>query len=380
MEFNSSHIEIRKVAREFAERELTPEILDETERSGMFPLSIYRKMGALGLLGIKTPKKYGGLGADYLSYVIVMEEIARVSMVATVFLTTPNSLGGGPLLLSGTEEQLDKYLRPAVTGEKFISFAITEPGAGSDAGGTVTTAEKDGDYFILNGRKTFITGAPIAGAAIIYTRTDRGSKGGRGITAFIVDLDLPGVSTGKPEDKMGIIGCPTSDIILENVRVHKSAMLGEEGMGFKNAMKTLDIGRIGIAAQSIGVAQGCLDEAIKFAKNHQCEDGVLADQQAIRFSIAEMAAKLKAAKELTYEAARLKEIGDPDAGMTASMAKLIASETCNELAAKSLQVHGEYGYMKGSRIERLYRDSRVLTIYEGTSQIQKVVISGQLLR
>lgn len=380
MLFSEKHQLIRKMARDFAEKELTKDILDQIEATGEFPKDLYEKMAKVGFFGIKTPVEYGGQGADYLSYVIIMEEIARVSAVTAVWVTGPNSLGSGPLMLSGTEEQLQKYLKPFAEGKIIVGFAITEPGAGSDAGGTTTTAEKDGDYYILNGRKAFITGAPVDDACIIYAKTDLKAKGNKGISAFIVDMDLPGVSVGKPEAKMGIVGCPTSDIVLENVRVHKSALLGEEGMGFKNAMKTLDMGRIGIAAQSIGVAQACLDESIKYAKERKQFGRRIADFQAISFMIADMATKLKAAKELVYEAARLKEANDPEASMAASMAKYFASETCNELAAKAVQIHGGYGFIKDYKVERLYRDCRVFTIYEGTSQVQQMVIAGNLLK
>ena len=282
-------------------------------------------------------------------------------------------------MLAGTEEQLQKYLKPIAAGEKIMAFALTEPGAGSDSGGTVTTAVKDGDYYILNGRKTFITTAPVADWSIIYAKTDRTQKGSRGISAFIVDMKLPGVSCGKAEHKMGIIGCPTSDIILEDVRVHKDDLLGEENRGFQNAMKTLDIGRIGVAAMSIGVAQGAFDEAVKFAKERKQFNQRIADFQAISFMIADMATKLQASKELVYRAAQLKDINSPEAGTAASMAKYYATEACNEIAAKAVQIHGGYGYIKEYKVERIYRDCRVFTIFEGTSQIQQMVIAGNII-
>jgi len=379
MIFSEKHQLIRKLVRDFAQKELTNDILDEVEESGVFPHEILEKMAKIGLFGIKISKELGGQGADNLAYVIMVEEISRVSPVASLYANSPNSLSGGPILLSGTPKQLEKYLRPCVTGEKMIAFGLTEPGAGSDAGGMTTVAVRDGDYYILNGRKTFITMAPLADYTIIYAKTDM-SAGTRGITAFIVDMKLSGVSCGKPEHKMGLIGCATSDIILEDVRVHKSEILGEIGKGFINAMKTLDGGRLGVAAQSIGVAQGCLDETVKYAKERKQFGKPIAKFQAISFMIAEMATKLAAAKELTYNAAVLKDTNSPEAGMACSMAKLFASEACNEIAGKAVQIHGGYGYMKDYRVERLYRDCRVFTIYEGTSQVQQMVISGQLLK
>ncbi len=376
--FTEQHELVRKLAREFAETELTKEVLDKVEEEEVFPEEILDKMAKAGFFGIKIPKQYGGQGGDARSYVIVMEEIARVSGVASIYVSSPNSLSGGPFLLSGNAEQKEKYLRPVVTGEKKVCFALTEPGAGSDAGGMQTTAVKDGDYYVLNGRKTFITMAPLADWAVVYAKTDM-SMGTKGISAFIVDMKQEGVSCGKPEKKMGVVGCATSDIILENVRVHKDNLLGQEGKGFINAMKTLDTGRMGVAAQSIGVAQGCLDEAIKYAKERKQFGHPIAKFQAIAFMIAEMATKLEAAKNLVYKTAWLIDNGQ-DASMAASMAKFYASEVCNEIAAKTVQIHGGYGFIKDYKIERMFRDCRVFTIYEGTSQVQQMVISGKLLK
>ena len=379
MIFTERHDLVRKLARDFAETELTNAVLDEIEETGEYPKEILAKMGKAGFFGIKTPKEYGGQGSDYVSYVIVLEELGRVSAVTDIWVSAPNSLGGGPLMLAGSEAQLKKYLTPVATGERIMAFALTEPGAGSDAGGTVTTAVRDGDHYVLNGRKTFITTAPVADWAIVYAKTDRSQKGSRGISAFIVDMKLPGVSCGKNEHKMGIIGCPTSDIILEDVRVHKDDLLGEENRGFQNAMKTLDIGRIGVAATSIGVAQGALDEAVKYAKERKQFGRRIAEFQAISFMLADMATQLQAAKELVYRAAQLKDINSPEAGTAASMAKYYASEACNEIAAKAVQIHGGYGYIREYKVERIYRDCRVFTIFEGTSQVQQMVIAGSLI-
>ena len=379
MIFDAKHEMIRKLVRQFAETELTTEVLDRVEETGEFPEEIVEKMAKCGFLGLKIPREYGGAGADTLAYVIMIEEIARVSAVASLYANTPNSLGGGPLMQAGTKEQLEKYLVPAVQNTIKIVFALTEPGAGSDAGSMVTTATKDGDYYVLNGRKCFISGAPIADYCIVYAKTDM-TKGNKGISAFVVDMKTPGVSCGKHEAKMGIVGYPTSDVVLEDVRVHKSDMLGKENMGFINAMKTLDGGRLGVSAQSIGVAQGCLDEAIKYSKERVQFGKPICKNQAIAFMIADMATKLTAAKELVYLAAQMKDKNDPKASMYCSMAKYYASETCNEIAAKAVQIHGGYGFIKEYPVERKYRDCRVFTIYEGTSQVQQMVISGNLLK
>ena len=368
---------MRKLARDFATTELTPEILDQVEDTGIFPKDIQKKMADTGFYGIKVPVKYGGQGSDHLAYAITIEEFARVSAVGSLYVNSPNSLGGMPILIAGTEEQKMKYLKPMVQGEIVIPFGLTEPGGGSDAGGVRSTAKKDGDYYILNGRKTFITMAPFADYSVIYANTDP-AKGAKSMTAFIVDMKLPGVSLGKEEQKLGLVGCATSDIILEDVRVHKDDILGEIGSGFKDAMKVLDVGRIGVAAQSLGVAQACLDEAIKYSKERKQFGKYLCEHQAIAFMLADMATKVKAARELVYDAAVTKDTGG-NSTLASSMAKYYASEICNEVAAKALQIHGGYGFVRGFKIERLYRDCRVFTIYEGTSRVQQMVISSQIL-
>lgn len=379
MILSEKHRLIRKLVRDFCQSEFTSDVLDKVEETGIFPVELQKKMAQAGFYGIKIPRELGGQGADNLAYVIMLEEIARVSPVASLYANSPNSLSGGPILYAGTPQQLEKYLRPCVTGQKMLAFALTEPGAGSDAGGLTTTAVPCGSDFVLNGRKTFITMAPLADYAIVYAKTDM-SKGSKGISAFIVDMKSPGVSCGKPEKKMGLIGCATSDIILEDVKVSHDDLLGELNRGFINAMKTLDGGRLGVAAQSLGVAQACLDESIKYAKERRQFGQPIAKFQAISFMIAEMATELEAARELTYHAAVLKDRNSPDAGRYCSMAKLFASEACNRIAASAVQIHGGYGFTKDYRVERLYRDCRVFTIYEGTSQVQKMVIAGSLLK
>ena len=378
MFLSEQHEMIRKLVRNFAETELTDDILDAVENGAEYPAEVLDKMAKCGFFGVKVPKEFGGQGGDIRSYVVMAEEFARISAVSCIWALTPNSLGGGPLLLAGTDEQKNKYIRELSTGKKRICFALTEPGAGSDAGSMTSTAEKDGDYYVINGRKCFITMAPVADYAIVYAKTDR-TKGSKGISAFIVDMKLPGVSTGKAEDKMGVRGCPTSDIILTNVRVRKDDLLGEEGQGFINAMKTLDVGRIGVAAQSVGVAQRALEESVKYAKERKQFGKPICVNQGISFMLAEMATKLEAARLLTYKAAWLKDINQ-DATKVASMAKFFAAETCNEICAKAIQIHGGYGFIKDYVVERLYRDCRIFTIYEGTSQVQQMVIAGQILK
>jgi len=378
MFLSEQHEMIRKLVRNFAETELTDDILDAVENGAEYPPAVLDKMAQCGFFGVKVPKEFGGQGGDIRSYVVMAEEFARISAVSCIWALTPNSLGGGPLLLSGTDEQKNKYITELSTGKKRICFALTEPGAGSDAGSMTSTAEKDGDYYVINGRKCFITMAPVADYAIVYAKTDR-AKGSKGISAFIVDMKLPGVATGKPEDKMGVRGCPTSDIILTNVRVHKDDLLGEEGQGFINAMKTLDVGRIGVAGQSVGVAQRALEESVKYAKERKQFGKPICVNQGISFMLAEMATKLEAARLLTYKAAWLKDTNQ-DATKVASMAKFFAAETCNEICAKAIQIHGGYGFIKDYVVERLYRDCRIFTIYEGTSQVQQMVIAGQILK
>ncbi len=371
---------MRKNFRNFAETEFTTEIQEELDRTGEFNWDIWKKMGKYGFTGVKLPEKYGGQGGDNLAYVLMNEEFCRVCPVLGIYANTPNSLGGGPLLACGNEEQLEKYLRPAATGEKQIVFGLTEPGAGSDAGSMVTRAVEDGDYFVINGRKCFISGAPIADYAIVFARTDFTQKGARGISIFIVDMKLPGVSCGKPEEKMGIAGYPTSDLVLEDVRVHKSDLLGPLHKGYAVAMSTLDGGRLGVAAQSLGIAQGCLEEATAYAKERKQFGKPIGYHQAVGFMLADMATEIEAARTLIYQTAIAKDNNQKDASVMCSMAKYFASEMANRVAAKAVQIHGGYGYTKDYKVERFYRDARIMTIYEGTSQVQQIVISRSLLK
>ena len=378
MYLTEKHELFRKLVRSFAETELKPDILEKIEETNSYPKDILEKMAKCGFFGVKIPRKWGGAGLDTRSFAILNEELARISAVSAIYANTPNSLGSAPILKSGTDKQREKYLPPIARGEVITAFAVTEPDAGSDVGGTQTTAEKDGDHYILNGRKCFVTHAPEADLTIVYASTDV-TKGTRGISAFILDMALPGVSTGLPEKKMGVIGAPTSDIILNDVRVHKDDLLGDENRGIVNMMQTLDVGRVGVAAQSIGVAGGALDEAVKYAKERTQFGKKIKEFQGISFMLAGMATKLEAARLLTYHAAYLHDTGKKTS-QAASMAKFYASEICNEICANAIQVHGGYGFIKGYRVERAYRDCRVFTIYEGTSQVQQMVIAGHLLK
>ena len=380
MILSEKHQMMRKLYRQFAETEFTPELLDHLEETGEFNWDMHNKMAKYGFMGVKIPVEYGGQGGDSLAYVMMVEEFARVSPVLSIYANTSNSLGAGPLLFCGTEEQKQKYVVPVAKGEKILAFALTEPGAGSDAGGTQTTAVEDGDFYILNGRKTFISGAPMADYCVVYAKTDPTQKGSRGISMFIVDMKLPGVSCGKPEHKMGIIGYPTSDVILENVRVHKSDLLGPLHKGFATAMKTLDGGRLGMSAQALGIAQGCLEESIKYAKERKQFGQPIAKFQAISFMIAEMATEIEAARQLIYSTAVRKDTGDPEASKLCAMCKYFAAEMCNRVAYKAVQIHGGYGYIKEYKVERFYRDARITSIYEGTTQVQQMVISSSLLK
>ena len=324
------------------------------------------------------PKEYGGAGADYASYAIIMEEISKRCASTGTFITAGASLVALPLLNFGTEIQKQKYLKPLALGEKIGCFGLTEPGAGSDAASGTTTARWEGDHYVLNGRKCFITNAPIADFAIISAMTDR-TKGVKGISVFIVDANTEGWSVGAHENKMGIRGTITSDIVLDNVKVPKENLLDVEGKGFKIMMNTLDYGRIGVAAQALGIAQGALDEAIKYVKERKQFGKPLSKFQNTQFKIAELATKVQAARLLVYDAAKIKDEGGKP-GLQSSMAKYYAAEIANEVAYWALQLHGGYGYIKDYPIERMYRDARITSIYEGTSQIQQMVIAGYLLK
>ena len=374
----AAHEELRAKIRSFAEEEIKP-LAFLMDQNNEFPEEAVKKLGKLGWMGIPYPKEYGGAGLDALSYAIAVEELARVDGGAGVILSAHVSLGSWPIFAYGTEEQKKKYLVPLAKGEKIGAFGLTETNAGSDAGGTETTALDKGDYYLLNGGKIFITNAPKADTYVVFAVTTP-DIGTRGISAFIVEKGWKGFEFGDHYDKMGIRSSSTAELIFNDVKVPKENLLGKEGEGFKIAMSTLDGGRIGIAAQALGIAQGAFEHALSYSKERVQFGKPICKNQAIAFMIADMATKLTAAKELVYLAAQMKDKNDPKASMYCSMAKYYASETCNEIAAKAVQIHGGYGFIKEYPVERKYRDCRVFTIYEGTSQVQQMVISGNLLK
>ena len=375
--FNEDHESIREMARDFANKTLAP-IADQVDKTDHFPEEVAQQMADLGFFGLKIPEEFGGLGLDMRSYVSVMEEIAKKCATATLYISSANSLSTAPIVLSGTQEQKELYLPGVVSGEAYIAFGLTEPNAGSDAASLTTKAVEDGDDYIITGRKCFITFAPLCKYAVIYAKTSP-EKGAKGISAFMVDMSLPGVSCGKHEEKMGQRGVPVSDILLEDVRVPKSCLLGQKDLGFINAMKTLSVGRIGVASMCLGIAQEVIDLAVNHTKNRVQFGKPLCKNQAIAFMLADMETKLNAARQLVYNAAWLMDNGQP-VDKAASMAKYFAAETAIEIVNKSLQLHGGYGYSQEYEIERLYRDVRITSIYEGSSQVQQMVISGQLLK
>ncbi len=373
---SKKHEMIKKLAREFADTEIAPLAaeMDETEE---YSKELREKIKNCKFHCITIPKEYGGCGGDYLSAVIVMEEISRAD-AASSSETMPNSLTGSPILYFGNEEQKQKYLRGMAEGTLEGAFGITEPGAGSDTSAITTTAVKDGNSYILNGRKCFITHGAICDFITVFAKTDLNARGTSGISAFIVEADWKGFSRGKIENKLGIRSSKTCDIVMEDVRVPEKNLLGREGQGFKICMATLDSGRITVAAQGLGIAQGALDEAIKYTKERVQFGKPISRLQNTQFELADMATRVECGRGLVYSAALLKDAGK-NITKVAAMAKYYCGELCNNIAYRSLQLHGGYGFMKDYPIERMYRDARIVSIYEGTSEIQKVVIASNIL-
>ena len=371
-----AHEELRAKVRAFAEEEIKP-IAFMLDQQNEFPDEAIRKLGEMGLMGIPFPAEYGGAGLDALSYAIAVEELARVDGGAGVILSAHVSLGSWPIFAYGTEEQKKKYLIPLAKGEKIGAFGLTEPNAGSDAGGTETTAVLKGDHYVLNGGKIFITNAPKADTYVVFAVTTP-DIGTRGISAFIVEKGWKGFYFGDHYDKMGIRSSSTAELIFDNVEVPRENLLGKEGDGFKIAMSTLDGGRIGIAAQALGIAQGAYDAAVAYSKERIQFGKPIGFQQAISFKIADMATKLRCARFLVYSAAELKE-AHALYGMESAMAKMYASDIALEVTNDALQIHGGAGFMKGMEVERAYRDAKITTIYEGTNEIQRVVIASHIL-
>lgn len=378
MNFTASekHTMMRKLFRAFAENEVKP-IAEKVDEEEVYPIENVRKMAELGMMGIPFPKEYGGTGGDNLSYAIAVEELSRVCGTTGVILSAHTSLCASPIYMFGTEEQKQKYLPDLCSGKKIGAFGLTEPSAGTDAGAQQTKATLEGDYYRINGNKIFITNAGYADVYIIFAMTDK-SKGTRGITAFIVDPDMEGFSIGKKERKMGIRGSATCELILKDVMVPVENRLGKENGGFKVAMKTLDGGRIGIAAQALGISQGALDESVNYIKERKQFGRALAKFQNVQFNIADMTTQTEAARMLVYKAATTKDSGLPYS-MEAAMAKLYAATAAMEVTTKAVQLHGGYGYTREYPVERMMRDAKITEIYEGTSEVQKMVIAANVL-
>ncbi|CUB14212.1 acyl-CoA dehydrogenase AcdA [Bacillus tropicus] len=374
---SEEHEMIRKMVRDFAKNEVAPTAAerDEEER---FDRALFDQMAELGLTGIPWPEEYGGIGSDYLAYVIAIEELSRVCASTGVTLSAHTSLAGWPIFKFGTEEQKQTFLRPMAEGKKIGAYGLTEPGSGSDAGGMKTIAKRDGDHYVLNGSKIFITNGGIADIYVVFALTDPESKQ-RGTSAFIVESDTPGFSVGKKESKLGIRSSPTTEIMFEDCRIPVENLLGEEGQGFKIAMQTLDGGRNGIAAQAVGIAQGALDASVAYARERHQFGKPIAAQQGIGFKLADMATDVEAARLLTYQAAWLESEGLPY-GKESAMSKVFAGDAAMKVTTEAVQVFGGYGYTKDYPVERYMRDAKITQIYEGTQEIQRLVISRMLTK
>ena len=368
---------VQQMVREFAVNEVKP-IAAEIDESEEFPMENVKKMAKLGMMGIPFSKEVGGAGGDVLSYIIAVEELSKVCATTGVILSAHTSLCASVINENGNAAQKEKYLADLCSGKKIGAFGLTEPGAGTDASGQQTTAVLDGDHYVLNGSKIFITNGGVAETFIIFAMTDK-SKGTRGISAFIVEKDFPGFSVGSLENKMGIRASSTTELIMENCIVPKENLIGQEGKGFKIAMKTLDGGRIGIAAQALGIAEGAFEEAVAYMKERKQFGKPLSAFQGLQWYIAEMDVKIQAAKHLVYKAAMNKQNGVPYT-VDAARAKLFAAETAMDVTTKAVQILGGYGYTKEYPLERMMRDAKITEIYEGTSEVQKMVISSNVLR
>lgn len=367
---------LRDMVRKLAQNEIAPRAV-EIDKTHEFPRENIKKMGELGLMGVPIPEEYGGAGCDFLSYIITIEEISRACASTGVILAVHTSVGTFPILYFGTEEQKQKYIPKLAAGEYIGAFALTEPGAGSDPANMKTTARLEGDYYIVNGSKIFITNGGVADVYCTFVVTDK-EKGHKGITALLIDKDTPGFSIGKTEEKMGLHGSQTTELIFENARVPKENILGKEGEGFKVAMSLLDGGRIGIGAQGLGIAQAALDAAVAYAKERVQFGKPIAKQQAIQFMLADMATEVEAARCLVYRAARMREMGLPYS-KEASMAKRYATDAAMKVTTDAVQIFGGYGYCKEYPVERYMRDAKITQIYEGTNQIQRLVIAKHIL-
>ena len=378
MEFSYSkeQLEMKAMLKEFGEKELEP-ILDKMDREAEYPMDTVKKLGKMGIMGMPFPKEYGGAGLDYITYVMAVEEISKICPSHGVIVQTHNALCCWPIFTYGTEEQKQKYLPSLLKGEKIGAFGLTEPNAGTDAAMQQTIAEDKGDYYLLNGTKMFISGGGIADVYVIMAMTDQ-SKGTKGISAFIVEKGMPGFYKGKTEDKMGIRGSIVSELVFDDCRVPKENLLGELGKGFKVAMTSLDVGRLGIAAQALGIAQGAFDKTVAYMQHREQFGKKLSGFQAMAFEMAELETRIDASRLLLYKAAYIREMGLPETTESAAKAKLSCSSTAMDVTVKAVQFHGGYGYIKDLPIERYMRDAKITQIYEGTSEVMKLVISGKL--
>lgn len=367
---------IKAMVREFA-REVVLPTAAERDRTEEFPADNLKKMAELGLMGMTVPPEYNGAGVDTVSYSVALQEIGYACAATAVIMSVHNSVACGPVYLFGSEYLKETYLKPLAAGEKIGSFALTETGAGSDPAGQKTKAVRDGDSYVINGTKMFITTGKNSDLTVVTAYTDREKKH-HGISAFVVEKGTPGFHVGKEEDKMGLRGSDTVELIFEDCRIPKENLLGNEGDGFVIAMASLDGGRIGIASQSVGLGQACLDAAVNYAKERVQFNKPISQFQGIRWMIADMATQIEAARLLTFNAAAMKD-REENFSAAASMAKVFASEMANKVAYQALQIHGGYGYIKEFRVERFYRDARVLTIYEGTSEIQRIVVANHVI-
>jgi len=375
-QLNEEQRMIRAMVREFA-RDVVLPTAAERDKTKEFPAENLKKMGELGLMGMNVPPEYNGAGVDSVSYSLALQEIGYACASTAVVMSVHNSVACGPVYLYGSEYQKETYLKPLAAGKMLGSFALTESSAGSDPASQKAKAVKDGDSYVINGTKLFITSGKSSDITVVTAYTDRGKKH-RGISAFVVEKGTPGFHVGKEEDKMGLRASDTTELIFEDCRVPSENLLGQEGDGFVIAMASLDGGRIGIASQSVGLAQACLDAAVNYAKERVQFNKPISRFQGIRWMIADMATQIEAARLLTFNAAAMKDRGENFSG-AASMAKVFASEMANKVAYQALQIHGGYGYMKEFSVERYYRDVRVFTIYEGTSEIQRKVIANHII-
>ncbi|MEK5183944.1 acyl-CoA dehydrogenase [Solibacillus sp. FSL W7-1324] len=375
LQFTDEQLMMRNMVRDFAKTEIEPFI--EQMEAGEFPRHLLKKMGELGLMGITAPAEYGGAEMDFTSYIIAIHELSKVSAVMGVILSVHTSVGTNPILYFGNVDQKKKYVPKLASGESIGAFCLTEPSAGSDAGSLKTKAVRDGDHYVLDGAKVFITNGGEADVYIVFASTNP-EAGSRGISAFIVEKNTPGLIIGKDERKMGLHGSRTVQLTFENMRVPAENLLGQEGDGFKIALANLDVGRIGIAAQSLGIAEAALEAATAYAKERIQFGKPIAKQQGVGFKLADMATAVEAAKLLVYRAANMRSEG-LSCGKEASMAKLFASQTAMDTAIEAVQIFGGYGYTEDYPVERYFRDAKVTQIYEGTSEIQRIVISKHVI-